>query len=143
MMKQVFLLFITKYAYIASHTFFINLKLLLNYREIDIRSAEANTIKELITTLPAFQKFMIFLFSPLRSSSYFYLLVQPWITSWLTISIIDASNSYFIVLDHFFFAAFLAALRSYKLRKVLSSLLLNHSKDVKHMPWKRVIATFN
>ena len=57
--------------------FFINLKLLLNYREIDIRSAEANTIKELITTLPAFQKFMIFLFSPLRSSSYFYLLAQP------------------------------------------------------------------
>ena len=61
-MKQIVLLFITKYAYICLAHFFINLKLLLKYLEVYIRSREVNTTKEFIANLPAFQKKFIFLF---------------------------------------------------------------------------------
>ena len=45
----------------AWDTFFINIKSLLKYLEINIRSAENNTTKEFIVNLPALQKSVIFL----------------------------------------------------------------------------------
>ena len=49
---------------------------LTNSLKMNIRSDETNTTKEIIVTLPAFKKSMIFLFYHLRDSLHFYLLVQ-------------------------------------------------------------------
>ena len=92
-MREIFLLFIMKYAYIfVLHAFLTNLTLLLKYLEINIRLAETNTAKELIVTPPAFRNFVVFLFYHLRNFSYFHLLVQHWIiffiieASWVVLS---------------------------------------------------------
>ena len=56
---------------------FHSLKITFKYLEINIISAEANTTKEFIATLPAFQMFVTFIISPLRSSSNFHFLIRP------------------------------------------------------------------
>ena len=94
-MKQTYLLFLTKYVCISLTNFCDKLKITLKiargkswffqcrkfiqtYLEINIRSAEVKTTKEsslslnLLSNSPCFPNmFMVFLFSPLSSSSYF------------------------------------------------------------------------
>ena len=143
-MKQIFLLFILKYTYICLTHFFINLKLLLKYFEINIRLAEANTTKGFIASLPTFQNFLFFYF--IIEKLFVFLPPRSVLNNLLHSqfpSYIDASNSCFTASGDFFLVVFLVTLRSYKLRKVLSSMLLKHCKNVKHKPWKSVITSFN